>query len=364
MVSRRRPDLHLRAARRPTPASPTTSAWPSAGRSRPPPRPRPAPTPGRTRWAPARSCSTRWERDNRLVVKKNPNYWQEGLPYLDEIVFRPIPDEDTRLSSLESGDIDVLQTLRQSTGIRARELDGVDNYEAPRQHHRRQHLQHHQAAARRRAGAPRPWCWPRTRSRPSRSRAAPASCPPSTQIFSQDDPYYSEEVAEAWPGYDPEAAQELIDEYVNDPSRSDGKAPGEPVGFRYDCLPEPVWSTWPRCTSRSGRRSASRSSCARSSRPPTSRRRCPATSRPSASGPASTGIRTPRCGTPSRLPSPLNFTRFTDPTIDTGPGRAGRLGRPRRAAGAGRGDLDDGQRELPAAATTGARWPCWPRGTT
>ena len=24
-----------------------------------------------------------WERDNRLVVKKNPNYWQEGVPYLD-----------------------------------------------------------------------------------------------------------------------------------------------------------------------------------------------------------------------------------------------------------------------------------------
>ena len=178
-----------------------------------------------------------WERDNRLVVKKNPNYWQEGLPYLDEIVFRPIPDEDTRLSSLESGDIDVLQTLRQSYGVRARDLEGVDNYEAlgnttgvnifnttkpPLDDVRVREalvLASDQAQA-------------------IEIQGGTGVVPPSSQIFSEDDPYYSEAVAEAWPGYDPEAAQELIDEYVNDPARSDGKAPGEPVSFRYDCLPE------------------------------------------------------------------------------------------------------------------------------
>jgi peptide/nickel transport system substrate-binding protein len=30
-----------------------------------------------------------------------------------------------------------------------------------------------------------------------------------------------------------------MDEYVNDPGRSDGRAPGEPVAFRYDCPPDP-----------------------------------------------------------------------------------------------------------------------------
>ncbi|MBJ7452044.1 MAG: hypothetical protein JHC71_08175, partial [Blastococcus sp.] len=47
-----------------------------------------------------------WQRDSNLVLEKNEDYWQEGLPYLDKITFRPIPDEDTRLSSLQSGDID------------------------------------------------------------------------------------------------------------------------------------------------------------------------------------------------------------------------------------------------------------------
>ncbi len=179
-----------------------------------------------------------WERDNRLVVKKNPNYWQEGLPYLDEIVFRPIPDEDTRISSLQTGDIDVLQTLRQSSGVRVRDLDGVDSYEQ---------LGNITGVNIFNTTVP-PLDDVRVREALARAvdqgqiieiQGGTGVVPPSTQIFSEDDPYYSEAVAEAWATYDPEAATELLDEYINDPARSDGKAAGEPVTFRYDCPPDP-----------------------------------------------------------------------------------------------------------------------------
>lgn len=179
-----------------------------------------------------------WERDNRLVVKKNPNYWQEGLPHLDEIVFRPIPDEDTRLSSLESGDIDVLQTLRQGSAVRARDIDGVDNYEA---------LGNTTGVSIFNTRVP-PLDDVRVREalvlaadqeQLIEIQGGTGVVPPSTQIFAETDPYWSEAVADAWPGYDPEAAQAKIQEYVDDPDRSDGKAPGEPVTFRYDCLPDP-----------------------------------------------------------------------------------------------------------------------------
>lgn len=179
-----------------------------------------------------------WERDNRLVVKKNPNYWQEGLPYLDEIVFRPIPDEDTRISSLETGDIDVLQTLRQSSGVRVRDLEGVDSYEQ---------LGNTTGVNIFNTTAP-PLDDVRVREALARAvdqaqiieiQGGTGVVPPATQIFSEDDPYYSEAVADAWVTYDPEAAGELIDEYVNDPERSDGKPVGEPVAFRYDCPPDP-----------------------------------------------------------------------------------------------------------------------------
>lgn len=179
-----------------------------------------------------------WERDNRLVVKKNPDYWQEGLPYLDEIVFRPIPDEDTRISSLSTGDIDVLQTLRQSSGVRVRDLDGVDSYEQ---------LGNTTGVNIFNTTKP-PLDDVRVREALTRAvdqeqiieiQGGTGVVPPSTQIFNEDDPYWSEAVADAWPGYDAEAAGELIDEYVNDPARSDGKAPSEPVTFRYDCPPDP-----------------------------------------------------------------------------------------------------------------------------
>ena len=59
-----------------------------------------------------------------LVLKKNPNYWQkddEGrqLPYLDEIKIEPIPDAQVRLQSLQSGDVDILQTADTGTVVDA-----------------------------------------------------------------------------------------------------------------------------------------------------------------------------------------------------------------------------------------------------
>ena len=58
--------------------------------------------------------------DNETVVVRNEGYWgsdSEGnqLPYLDSMIFRPIPDEGTRLDSLLSGTVNAMQTLRQGT---------------------------------------------------------------------------------------------------------------------------------------------------------------------------------------------------------------------------------------------------------
>jgi 4-phytase/acid phosphatase/peptide/nickel transport system substrate-binding protein len=49
-----------------------------------------------------------WIAGDRLVVKRNPHYWQEGRPYLDEIVFKILPDHQTRFVSLKSGQMDLI----------------------------------------------------------------------------------------------------------------------------------------------------------------------------------------------------------------------------------------------------------------
>lgn len=51
-----------------------------------------------------------WERDRRLVVARNPDYWRSGLPYLDQIEFRPLPDASSRGKALDSGDVQVIET--------------------------------------------------------------------------------------------------------------------------------------------------------------------------------------------------------------------------------------------------------------
>ncbi|SDF34981.1 peptide/nickel transport system substrate-binding protein [Blastococcus fimeti] len=180
-----------------------------------------------------------WQRDSNLVLEKNENYWQDGLPYLDGITFRPIPDEDTRLASLQSGDIDVMQTLRQSTVAKAREVDGVDNYE---------YLGNNSGVSIINTTKP-PFDDVRVRQALAYGIDQPALIdviggtgltPDATQYFSPDSPFYSEKVAEAYPTYDVEKAQELYDDYINDPQRSDGQPVGTDLSFSYNCPPDPT----------------------------------------------------------------------------------------------------------------------------
>ncbi len=48
-----------------------------------------------------------WEKDVRTVYRKFDGYWQKGKPYLDGIVWTPIPDQLTHTFSIKKGEIDV-----------------------------------------------------------------------------------------------------------------------------------------------------------------------------------------------------------------------------------------------------------------
>lgn len=50
-----------------------------------------------------------------ITLEANPNYWQEGLPYLDAIVITPMPDDIVRETALQGGEVDwVLAIAPQS----------------------------------------------------------------------------------------------------------------------------------------------------------------------------------------------------------------------------------------------------------
>lgn len=44
-----------------------------------------------------------WVRGNRIVLERNPDYWDTGKPYLDQFVLRIIPDTTARYAAFETG---------------------------------------------------------------------------------------------------------------------------------------------------------------------------------------------------------------------------------------------------------------------
>jgi peptide/nickel transport system substrate-binding protein len=50
-----------------------------------------------------------WKRGSHIILTRNDNYWKEGKPYLDEIVFRVIPDAASRAVAFENGTVQVLR---------------------------------------------------------------------------------------------------------------------------------------------------------------------------------------------------------------------------------------------------------------
>lgn len=48
-----------------------------------------------------------WVRGDRIVLKRNPSYHVTGLPRLERVTFRFIPDPNAALAALKAGDIDV-----------------------------------------------------------------------------------------------------------------------------------------------------------------------------------------------------------------------------------------------------------------
>jgi peptide/nickel transport system substrate-binding protein len=58
-----------------------------------------------------------WKKGSHIILVRNPDYWQKGLPYLDEIVFRVIPDAASRAVAFEKGNAQIMRSL---------DIDNVD----------------------------------------------------------------------------------------------------------------------------------------------------------------------------------------------------------------------------------------------
>ncbi len=51
-----------------------------------------------------------WVPGDHFTATRNPNYWRQGLPYLDSITWKPIVDPQSRGNSLKAGNIDAMHS--------------------------------------------------------------------------------------------------------------------------------------------------------------------------------------------------------------------------------------------------------------
>src|SRR5260221_10230066 len=49
-----------------------------------------------------------WTAGDRMVLERNPDYWDKDRIYLDRIVLKPLPDAQSRFASLQSGEADII----------------------------------------------------------------------------------------------------------------------------------------------------------------------------------------------------------------------------------------------------------------
>lgn len=71
---------------------------------------------------------TEYKPHERIVFKRFPEYWQKGLPYIDEIQFRPVEDDTVRLTGLRTGEFDVIDRVAYDQALRIRkgEMKGIE----------------------------------------------------------------------------------------------------------------------------------------------------------------------------------------------------------------------------------------------
>jgi len=145
-----------------------------------------------------------------VVLVRNPTYWDAPKPYLDKVIISGVADADQRYNSLVTGEADVLAVEAALHLVTKAEGQGLDVARPATSGAVGLQLNLTKA----------PFDDPTARlalahaidSQGLVDTVLSGGVPAFTSLFSEESPFYDESIE--WPTYDPEAAQELIDEYA------------------------------------------------------------------------------------------------------------------------------------------------------
>lgn len=152
-----------------------------------------------------------WIPGSRMVLERNPGYWQQGRPYLDALEFRPLSDTESRYASVQNGDVDIILAAYNQELVRARQDPSLRVYYGPGDSGELLYFNFARA----------PFSDRRMREAVVRAldlRALGASLynnqlVTAQSLFGPQSPYHSDQATQAWPAFDRERARQLVDEY-------------------------------------------------------------------------------------------------------------------------------------------------------
>jgi len=64
-----------------------------------------------------------WVKGDHITYTANPNYWKEGYPKIETLIFRPIPESATRVAAVSADEVDIVGRLSSEE---AQSLEGVE----------------------------------------------------------------------------------------------------------------------------------------------------------------------------------------------------------------------------------------------
>lgn len=71
-----------------------------------------------------------WVRNDRLILEANENYWG-GSPLVKTVVFRPIPEDATRMAELQTGGVDIAVNIPPFLVNQVNAMPGIDVQSVP-----------------------------------------------------------------------------------------------------------------------------------------------------------------------------------------------------------------------------------------